>query len=228
MLFRSNPILFRTTDNITIDGSEFSEGNKDAIVFDSNNIKSIDWSTKGGNIKIEANKTLNVSTGNSMHDALGRIILEDENIKYLFYDHGTSEMADYIAIKEDVTSIEVSLYHVKKMTASNYNSSVEDIYEISGQSIKSIIWLKNKASFLEKFYTRQKIGKCESIKGNPSILRNNINKNKQFIGKVIMVQPSIKKESAIPEKIQEIIAATNFYIKNSGTVKSFEILGSFH
>ena len=89
-----NPILFRTTDNITIDGSEFSEGNKDAIVFDSNNIKSIDWSTKGGNIKIEANKTLNVSTGNSMHDALGRIILEDENIKYLFYDHGTGEMAD--------------------------------------------------------------------------------------------------------------------------------------
>lgn len=42
-------------------------------------------------------------------------------------------------------------------------------------------------------------------------------------GKIVAVQPSICKSMDIPDKIQEVLAATNYYISNSGKVKSFEI-----
>ena len=50
--------------------------------------------------------------------------------------------------------------------------------------------------------------------------------DKVLRGKIVAVQPSICKSMDIPDKIQEVLAATNYYINNSGKVKSFEIWGS--
>ena len=50
--------------------------------------------------------------------------------------------------------------------------------------------------------------------------------DKLLRGRIVAVQPSICKSIAIPGKIQELLAATNYYISNSGKVKSFEIWGS--
>ncbi|WP_195838033.1 hypothetical protein [Tissierella pigra] len=50
--------------------------------------------------------------------------------------------------------------------------------------------------------------------------------DKVLRGKIIVVQPSICKNINMPDKIQEVLAATSYYISNSGKVKSFEIWGS--
>ena len=64
-------------------------------------------------------------------------------------------MADFITIQSKEMESEATLYHVKAMGAKNYNSSIEDIYEVVGQAIKSTIWLKTKLTFLQKIRSRK-------------------------------------------------------------------------
>ena len=40
------------------------------------------------------------------------------------FDHGTGEMADFIAIQEKEYEVNVELFHVKKKSSKGYNSSV--------------------------------------------------------------------------------------------------------
>ena len=78
----------------------------------------------------------------SIQDALRRILETQDG--YIIYDHGPGEIADYITVKEDENRITVHLYHVKKQGSANFNSNMSDVYEVSGQAVKSIIWLTSK------------------------------------------------------------------------------------
>jgi hypothetical protein len=135
-------------------------------------------------------------------------------------------MADFITIKEIDYVFEITLFHVKKMTSESYNSSVDDIYEVSGQAVKSTIWLKTKQRFLSKIADRRRYGHCEFIVGKYEDFRDNMKQNKQLAGRVVIVQPSISKSIDMPDKIQEVLAAAKYYINNSGKVKVLEIWGS--
>lgn len=113
------------------------------------------------------------------------------------------------------------------MSAKNYNSSIGDIYEVVGQAIKSTIWLKTKQTFLRKFKSRRKSGHCEFKKGEyDKFLQDMKQHDKVIRGNIVVVQPLICKNNDMPDKIQEVLAATNYYISNSGKVNSFEIWGS--
>ena len=113
------------------------------------------------------------------------------------------------------------------MSAAQYNSSVNDIYEVVGQSVKSIIWLKTKSRLLAKMTERRKSGHCKFIKGKYENFRKEfIGADKQFIGNIVMVQLSISKSLKMPDKIQEVLAAATSYIKNAGRVKELRIFGS--
>lgn len=101
----------------------------------------------------------------SIQDALYKILEADEKFKYIIYDHGSGEMADYITIYETDNELVVELYHVKKMGSSSYNNSVGDVYEVSGQAIKSVTWFTTKGKLLEKFTSRHNSGHCIVKKG---------------------------------------------------------------
>ena len=49
---------------------------------------------------------------------------------------------------------------------------------------------------------------------------------KQFVGNVVIVQPSLSKGMGLPDKIQEVLAASSYYIEKSGRVKKMRIMGS--
>ena len=46
-----------------------------------------------------------------------------------------------------------------------YNNSVGDVYEVSGQAIKSVTWFTTKGKLLEKFTSRHNAGHCIVKKG---------------------------------------------------------------
>lgn len=50
--------------------------------------------------------------------------------------------------------------------------------------------------------------------------------SKLLRGEVFIVQPAISKSEPMPEKIQEVLAATETYVKLAGKVNSLRILGS--
>lgn len=220
------PLSFKTTDDVLIQGIEYLYGNPDAIVYSSENIKGIDWDQYGTNRRIEVNDPVYHPAGVSIQTTVEQLLRDDIDNKYIIYDHSSSEMADFITIKESEFTLEATLYHVKRMTAQTYNSSVDDVYEVSGQAVKSTIWLKTKPGFISKIRDRRRNGHCRFLVGDYEDFKLALKQNKQLLGKIVIVQPSVSKSEPMPDKIQQVLAASNFYINNSGKVKSLTIWGS--
>ena len=94
-------------------------------------------------------------------------------------------------------------------------------------AVKSTIWLRTFSTLLDKIESRRKGGHCKFIVGNYEEFKEIIRKKEKPIRSIIyIVQPSISKSKEMPEKIQEVLAATQYYINNSGRVKGLKILGS--
>ena len=228
MYLSNYPLIFRTTDDVMIQGIELSEGDPNAVVFSADNVISIPWKEEyGTNVSLEFKDEKTKKQGKSLQDTLYTILMKNNELDYIIYDHGTGEMADYITVEKKNLEFEVTFYHVKAMKSKKFNSNVNDIYEVIGQSIKSTIWLKNKQTLLSKIKARTQSNHCEFKKGNLNDLVSEMREQDKVLrGKIVAVQPSITNSKSIPSKIQEILAATNYYICNSGKVKSFEIWGS--
>jgi superfamily II DNA or RNA helicase len=224
----NNPLVFRTTDDIMIQGIEVSEGDPNAIAFSKENIVPIDWIEEySTDIRVEVNDPRYHPHEKSIQTTLGEILDSNSDYKYIIYDHSRGEIADYITVYENKTSYDITFFHVKKMSATNYNSDVNDIYEVAGQAVKSIIWLKTKAILLRKIEDRRKSNHCIFLRGDYEQFKKELRSiEKQITGKIVIVQPSISKETYMPDKIQEVLAASRYYISNSGKVKSLEVWGS--
>lgn len=220
----NNPLLFKTTNDSTIEGFEICTGAPDAVVYSTDNISSLDWNKYNTDISLEFGEDRNGKKAiqTVMHDML----VEKDSFDYLIYDHGSGEIADYITIKENDQSLETVLYHAKAMKGISFNSDVGDIYEVTQQAVKSIIWLKSGGWLLEKIKSRRKGGHCIFQKGEFNELEKAFKQNKRFTAKIVVVQPAVNKNIIMPAKYQEILASASFYIKNSGRATKLEIWGS--
>lgn len=107
------PLIYKTVKDMTITGIDVIEGDFESELFDSNIIEGIDWKHYDTNLKLEFRKN-DSDTRVSIQDALYKILEADEKFKYIIYDHGSGEMADYITIYETDNELVVELYHVKK------------------------------------------------------------------------------------------------------------------
>ncbi|MBC1564686.1 DEAD/DEAH box helicase [Listeria booriae] len=219
------PLLFFTSDLEVITGREITKSSSSLSAFDLNKIKRIEWANYNTDITLEfrSSKTMDK---NSIQDTIGDLLIENEDNVYVIFDHSTGEIADYIAIKLDGNCINVEFYHAKGMSSKHFNSSVGDIYEVMGQCVKSLIWIKSKASFEKKIKERQKSGHCEFKRGTLEGLADELSKNIPMRGKIIAVQPSLTSSKNIPDKIGEVLSAVNFKINNSGVANEFIIWGS--
>ena len=167
------------------------------------------------------------TTSRSIQNVLKELLLANKEYKYIVYDHGSGEIADFITMREEENRILVSLYHVKKMSGSNYNSTVGDIYEVCGQAIKSITWFSVKGKLPQKIMQRHKSGKCELLKGDYNQLLADLRSSNHLVrGEIVVVQPSVSKSVEMPGKFQEVLAATSAFIKRAGKVNQFRIMGS--
>lgn len=221
------PLIYKTVKDMTITGIDVIEGDFEGELFDNSIIEGIDWNSYHTNLKLEFRKNASDKRV-SIQDALYKILEADKKFNYIIYDHGSGEMADYITIHETDNELVVELYHVKKMGSSSYNNSVGDVYEVSGQAIKSVTWFATKGKLIEKFTSRHNAGHCLVKKGGDfkTMIKELKVSGKVLRGSICIVQPGIKKSKAIPDKIQEVLAATDAYVKKAGKVNRFRIMGS--
>ena len=223
--FTEYPLTFKTISDSTIIGIDLIEGDFKGEVFDCSIVEEINWDNTS--LDLEFRKTSEDSR-TSIQDKLLELLIQDTDTKYVIYDHGTGEMADFITIKETEYELVVELYHVKKKSAAGYNNSVGDIYEVVGQALKSVSWFSSKSKIIEKMIDRHKAGHCIVRKGNTfeNMIKEIKSSSKVFRGCICIVQPGIKKSESIPDKIQEVLSATDSYIKKAGKVNRLRILGS--
>lgn len=75
----------------------------------------------------------------TVHQALERHLIATPDLVALVYDHRSGEAADYIALVRNADgSLVVRLYHCKGAGGAPSGGRVADVYEVSGQMLKSI------------------------------------------------------------------------------------------
>ena len=220
----SHPLQYKTTNDTLIVGNEIFIGDSTAVVYSDKHIEPIDWNAYGTDIGRECGQS--TKSGASIQDVLKTLLEQNKSYSYIIFDHGTGEIADFITASEDKFTIKVSFFHVKAMKAKQYNSDINDIYEVLQQAIKSTIWLKTKSGLLQKIVERRKSGKCIFQCGSLETFKSMMRSEKRFTATIYVVQPSISKSKVMPDKFKEVLAAANFYINHSGRVKELRIWGS--
>lgn len=228
--FTSHPLAYKTTDDMVIIGAEIFTGDKDAVVFLPEHITAVDWGSLGTNINNECGKT--TKKGKSIQTVLKEILVADTSLSHIVFDHGTGEKADFVTFCDTGSSniINVNMYHVKAMKGAEYNSNVNDVYEVSQQAIKSTIWIKDKNILLEKVINRIRNSADPNkkfVKGDLNSLKSLLRGNKKMEVTIYIVQPAISQSKEIPDKIGEVLAAATHYIKRSGRAKELKVWGSF-
>lgn len=226
----NHPLRIKTFDDTIIEGFEIYKGPSDeTLSYDKNQINGVDWDEYNTDVKVEfIKKGTKIAKGKkSIQDTLREILLSDPKNKYVLYDHGTGEMADYITIQEETNQWIVKLYHVKKKSAAGYNNSMNDVYEVAGQAVKSIIWLSSTAKLIDKIRSRQQSSHCVPIKGDSKALLKELRgATKQLAGYIVIVQPGLSKSTNMNIKVQEVLASAASYISRAGRVKGLEVIGS--
>ena len=81
---------------------------------------------------------------------------------------------------------------------------------------------------IEKISNRHKSGHCILKKGGSfeNMIKDLKSSDKLMRGCICIVQPGISKGLPMPDKIQEVLAATDKHVKRAGKVTAFRILGS--
>ena len=225
--FTEQPLIYKTVADTTIMGIDVIEGDFEGELFNDSIIEGIKWDNYKTVLDLEFRKD-DKDTRISIQDALLKILETDTRFQYIIYDHGTGEMADYITIHETNNELVVELYHVKKMSSASYNNSVGDVYEVCGQAIKSVTWFVTKGKLIDKLTSRHNAGHCIVKKGGSfnDMIKELKTSGKVLRGSICIVQPGIKKSKTIPNKIQEVLAATDSYVRKAGKVNKLRIMGS--
>ena len=222
----NNPVSFKTLDESVISGFEIFKGNPDLISFDKDQIEGFDWDTYNTDVRLEFG-TSKIAGKISIQETLEQYLQMNEQNTYILFDHGSGEIADYIAIQEKEDHLIARLYHVKRKGAVEYNSSMEDIYEVAGQAVKSVTWLKTKGKFVDRIKYRYSVGHCIPVRGDIRECINTLrDSRKRLTAYIVIVQPSLSRSIPMPDKIQEVLASASTYILRAGRVKGLEIIGS--
>jgi hypothetical protein len=113
------------------------------------------------------------------------------------------------------------------MNGAKNNSSIDDVYEVAQQAIKSTVWIKSKTALLTKIQARIKGGSSDKfIRGDNKTLKTLLQSQKAMEATIYIVQPAISKASPMNEPFGKILSAAAFYIRHTGRAKELKIIGS--
>lgn len=143
--FLENAPVFFYEDLSSIQRNVHFESRVDLAPFDPEKIVAFDWAAAKVCIHSEENLKNPKSGLVTIHDYFKATLPNDFDV--VIYDQGSGEIADLVAMNGGEAP-QIVLYHCKATKASP-GDRVEDMYEVCGQAIKSIIWA-SKAQLYKK------------------------------------------------------------------------------
>ena len=145
----------------------------------------------------------------------------------VYYDHGSGEIADFVTLKKEGEKLLVRLYHCKKAGGASASHRVDDVYEISGQAVKSAIWA-SRQTLLERIRRRFQggTGSHTFVKGDLALLTRLLVDTPEIHTsyEVHAVQPGLKK-SGLPVAMGNVLAAASDFLVRGG-FHPLKVLGS--
>jgi len=202
-----HPLNFYLSDFSRVSGVEHFDSDLKHDPFDREQIVVIDWAAAGVVITEECGP-------NSIQEHLKTYLLTPEH-EVVLHDHGSGEIADFVTVGIVRDTVVAKLYHVKGAGGNNKSNRVGDVYEVCGQVVKSLIWLRNGQTLMEKIKLRRKAGSTW-VKGDDVHFEHLFQRGIEELGfefHIGLVQPGISK-SIIEPKLGEVIAAARTHIRS--------------
>ncbi|HPQ72007.1 MAG TPA: DEAD/DEAH box helicase family protein [bacterium] len=216
---------FYTAELGFIDGNTFLKTPEEGVPpLEMQQIEEWNWATENVDINCEYGDATNGRL--SIHQSIEQF-LRNSDCSIVYYDHGTGEIADFIAITLRNDDLFVQLYHCKCASGPNPGHRVEDIYEVVGQAIKSITWaLKQRIlSHIRRRFT-QNIGGHRFVKGDMDLLDRILAEATpaKIDYEIVAVQPGLKK-NGLPQRLAHILSAASDYLAR-GNLLPLRIISS--
>lgn len=199
---------FYSVDGALFSGNELFEPKDNAQPIDDAQLRVWDWT--GVDIQSEVDES---ARGCSIHGHV-RAKLEAGDATIILYDHGSGEVADFVAITERPDAVAFKLYHCKGSGGEAPGARVADVYEVCGQAQKSVVWTS--LIRLEK-RLRQRRGRTVVLRGTEAELRRLMDRAKEARHpfEIVIVQPGISKAS-LSAVMAESLGATNSHLVGAG------------
>lgn len=215
------PILFQTIDFGVLSGDEFTSGYTDeGAKFSKESLEVYDWDGKGINIQSE------FGNQDSIHEKMLEEMIASGTEDIIIYDHGTGEIADIVTFKESLQEVTVSFYHVKASSKPRPGNRVDELYEVCGQVVKSVIFSNHRDSLKRKL--RQRVLGKEDRKFKKSDyhqLDELFDKRLPLKLQMYIVQPGLTKERA-EDKMLSMLESCDHFISQMGNFSSLKVLCS--
>ena len=213
----ANPLWLYTTDLGLVQTSNyFKPSDYDPPTLDRRQIEAVDWAAAGVEMRREVGPT--GSARISVHEWLeARLAASDASVVY--YDHGTGEIADFVAIiGREGGGLLIRLYHCKGAGGAAAGQRLDDLYEVSMQAVKSVTWaLKQRILSSIKRRFNNRVGSHRFVKGDVALLEDVLREATpaQIAFEFIAVQPGLAKSGLSPE-LENILSATSDHLVRGG------------
>lgn len=213
-----------------LSGDKFISPAKRPEPFPRERILTRKWKDLGVNIKKESQRI------EKRTDSIQYAIIQElltKNYEVIFDDDSSGEAADVVAIKvnNDQRIISVEFYHCKFSTEEQPGARVKDLYEVCGQSQKSIRWMQNVKDLFYHLLRREE--KRQDADSASRIERGDFDKIEEILEKssvykmelaIFIVQPGLSKAKASSEQL-ELLSVTESYLKETYMIP-FDIIAS--
>jgi hypothetical protein len=131
------------------------------------------------------------------------------------YDHRVGEVADIITLEATDIRPRLTFYHVKGSSAPQPGQRVQDVYEVAGQVIKSVVYINNLNSLEEKLMRRLNTG-SRLHRGTDQELTAFFAQARRdgCTFAIALVQPGLSEDLSEPNA--HILAAADDYVRRAG------------
>ncbi|WP_424833055.1 DEAD/DEAH box helicase family protein [Ruegeria sp.] len=160
----------------------------------------------------------------SIQKAMIDQLIEEDTFDVVFDDDAAGEAADIVCIREDNNTLFVHLYHCKFSSEAKPGGRVADLYELCGQSQKSLRWRESPKVFLQHLRKREGDRRKKSTVsryeiGDPSIVNGWLGRWSElsFRFQITAVQPGYSKKKAKNEHL-ELLAATSSLLMETWSI----------
>lgn len=216
------PVIYFSNGGIMM-GNVYTIQNCDAPLYDTNRLRTIDWS--GIDLSKES-QGVNRRTDSIQYNFAQTLM---ESFDFLIDDDGSGEIADLIGIKVEKESVTIHLFHLKYAHKGKVGASIGNLYEVCGQALKSLKWkeLNRIPSFIKRIAQRENLriekygneasrflkGEMEGVLDLQKILLYQL----PLDFRISIVQPGLSKTQA-SEPIRLLLGAVSGYIKDVSNV----------
>jgi hypothetical protein len=216
---------FYTTDLSLVHGySMLRAPAEDLPAFDPAMIEPFDWAAHNVDIGREFGEGQRGQI--SVHACLETVLAASTNV-VVYYDHGSGEIADFIAVDQSEGRLVIRFYHCKGAGGAAPGHRVGDVYELAGQAVKSVIWtLKQRVlGNIRRRFTHQK-GSARFVKGDLDLMERLLTDAAaaQIDFEFIAVQPGLKKDGMPPDLGNVLAAASDHLVR--GNFRALKVMAS--